>query len=386
MAGGNSAGGGLMPGGLLGIRGQGGILNALGLGDILPQTSNPFADVMQVPGSARPRGLAALLPDLFGGPQPEPKPDRTYPQAISSDELLPDARAIGHGSTGRAQPPRGEMTPVTHAERNAAQSVRGSNEIENYIIQSARRYGVDPDTALRVARAEGGTKLWNRQSDVVKNGKRERSYGPFQLYMDGGLGNKFKQETGMDPSDAAAGPAGIDFAMREAAKGGWTPWYGARAIGLQRWDGIKGGGTGGPLGKSARVTPYPHDDRAEAIESNRVARGMELNRGGLGVPAAPPIELPTEAPKPSPNPRRPGINFEPGMEYEEMVGPLTPAKRFAQEYKVNKTTRRLRGLGPAATIAAIAELGRGEGLPTVASNPQSPSPTARTPARDRRNV
>lgn len=114
------------------------------------------------------------------------------------------------------------------------------NEIEAYIRNSALRHGVDPDTAVAVARSEGGLNSWNRQSDVVKNGVREQSYGPFQLYTQGGLGNQFMKQTGMDPSQASAGPAGVDFAMQQAAKNGWGAWYGAQKIGVTGMEGING--------------------------------------------------------------------------------------------------------------------------------------------------
>jgi hypothetical protein len=68
-------------------------------------------------------------------------------------------------------------------------------EMEQYIRASATKRGIDPNIAVRVAKSEGLRKgTW--QSDVRKNGKRERSYGPFQLLMDGGLGNKMLKETG----------------------------------------------------------------------------------------------------------------------------------------------------------------------------------------------
>ena len=70
--------------------------------------------------------------------------------------------------------------------------------IEAYIRQAAIARGIDPDIAVRVARSEGGLSDPVRQSDVVKGGVREQSYGPFQLYMAGGLGSR-ALAAGIDP-------------------------------------------------------------------------------------------------------------------------------------------------------------------------------------------
>ncbi|MDT9702960.1 hypothetical protein, partial [Streptomyces sp. P17] len=56
---------------------------------------------------------------------------------------------------------------------------------ENMITHYARMYGIDPSVALKVAKSEGG--LGDHiQSNVKKNGRREPSYGPFQLLVGGG--------------------------------------------------------------------------------------------------------------------------------------------------------------------------------------------------------
>lgn len=110
-------------------------------------------------------------------------------------------------------------------------------DIEGYIRRSAAARGIDPDIAIRVANSEGGLRDPFRQSDFVKNGVRERSYGPFQLYMDGGLGNE-AMKAGIDPRKDWQ--AGVDFALDNAAKGGWSPWYGAAKAGIGDFDGLRG--------------------------------------------------------------------------------------------------------------------------------------------------
>ena len=149
------------------------------------------------------------------------------------------------------------------------------SEMEAYIRQAAIARGIDPDVAVRVARSEGlGEGVW--QSNVMLDYGRERSYGPFQLHVapEGrrpGMGNDFIAKTGLDPSDPSTWRQGVDFALDNAASGGWGPWFGAQKIGITGKHGI---GDGKPQGVSQYDTPVPED------------RGGPYN-SGLGA-AAPP--------------------------------------------------------------------------------------------------
>lgn len=102
-------------------------------------------------------------------------------------------------------------------------------EQEAYIRKAATARGINPDVAVKVWESEGkhgvGTAL---QSNVIRrDGSREESYGPFQLFMGkGGLGNKFIKDTGQDPRDPSTWHKQVDFSLDEAAKGGWGPWHG----------------------------------------------------------------------------------------------------------------------------------------------------------------
>ncbi len=114
-------------------------------------------------------------------------------------------------------------------------------DIASYISQAATARGIDPDIALRVAKSEGGLSSWNQQSNfIMKSGIREPSFGPFQLYKGGGLGNSFMAKTGLDPALAQNGPAGVDFALDYASKNGWGAWYGAGKAGIGDFEGIGG--------------------------------------------------------------------------------------------------------------------------------------------------
>lgn len=116
--------------------------------------------------------------------------------------------------------------------------------LTSYIEEAAAARGIDPSIAVRVARSEGLAKgVW--QSNYRKNGKREPSYGPFQLLVGGGdtgfpegMGNAFKKATGLDPADPKNVRATIDFALDHAKKNGWGAWYGAKKLGITGKTGI----------------------------------------------------------------------------------------------------------------------------------------------------
>jgi hypothetical protein len=132
------------------------------------------------------------------------------------------------------------------------------SDMEAYIRQSAIKNGIDPDAAVKVAKTEGlAPGAW--QSKVKKNGKRERSYGPFQLYMGGGLGNEMQAKTGIDPSDPANWQQGVDYALGHASKNGWGAWYGPKNAGLPMSYGI-----GKPTSAKAEGAPIALADTGPA--------------------------------------------------------------------------------------------------------------------------
>ncbi len=103
--------------------------------------------------------------------------------------------------------------------------------LEGYIRQTAAKYGIDPDVAVRVAQSEG---LANPVGDRGKSG------GAFQLFTGGGLGNEFQKETGHSPLDPKYEKETIDFALKHAAQSGWGPWHGAKRVGIGPHQGIGG--------------------------------------------------------------------------------------------------------------------------------------------------
>ncbi|MFL5015396.1 MAG: phage tail length tape measure family protein [Rhizobium sp.] len=155
------------------------------------------------------------------------------------------------------------VTPVTRAPLG---------DIASYISQAAAKRGIDPDIALRVAKSEGGLDSWNMQSTYMKNGVQEPSFGPFQLYKGGGLGNDFMRKTGLDPALAQNGPAGVDFALDHAAKSGWGAWYGAGKAGISDWQGI---GSGSGAGSAADAVSKL------ASSAGAATKGLDTFGGGI---------------------------------------------------------------------------------------------------------
>lgn len=102
---------------------------------------------------------------------------------------------------------------------------RAPSETEAYIREAAKKRGIDPDVAVRVAKSEG---LYNYVGD------KGTSFGPFQLHYknnipglsNGGLGDEFTKSTGLDARNPDTIKQQIDFALDQALRGGWVPWRG----------------------------------------------------------------------------------------------------------------------------------------------------------------
>ena len=121
------------------------------------------------------------------------------------------------------------------------------DQMEQIITTEALLRGMDPTIALKIANAEGlGSTEY--QSSVPRQGKgsfegREDSYGPFQLYLGGGLGNEFEKSTGLklrDANDLEGITKQIQFGLDKAATNGWGAWYGRKPAGVGKRDGLSG--------------------------------------------------------------------------------------------------------------------------------------------------
>ncbi len=122
------------------------------------------------------------------------------------------------------------------------------DEGERFIRDEAAPRGIDGDTAVTVARMEGGT----APPGLVGEFDTGCSWWQFQLHYGGpeypqygvpgtsvaGMGNDFSAFTGWAPGDPAAWRDACRYALNRAKEGGWGPWYGAAAAGITGFDGI----------------------------------------------------------------------------------------------------------------------------------------------------
>ena len=163
----------------------------------------------------------------------------------------------------------------------------GVPEMEAYIRESASARGIDPDVAVRVARSEGlAPGVW--QSNFSRGGVREPSFGPFQLLVGGegtgyptGLGNTFIEQTGLDPRDPTTWKAQVDFALDQAAQGGWSPWYGAAKVGIGDREGIGQRPAGAP--PAGNVNIFGEPQATPAIAGGAGLQSPELINALLGA-------------------------------------------------------------------------------------------------------
>lgn len=228
---------------------------------------------------------------------------------------------------------------------------------EAYIRQAAIRRGQDPNTAVRVARSEGlADGVY--QSNVMKNGMREPSYGPFQLLVgDGknfpkGMGNDFIAKTGLDPRDPSTVNAQIDFALDNAQTRGWTPWYGAKAVGISAREGLPGGSA-----------PQPRTGGYSGIQTNDAGQVTSI-----GAPVQPIVQqgaTPTNYPAPPPDPNR-GAGLIAMMQDENPMS-LQKAKTF-----LGAGAGGANPIAGSATGLALLAQGLGEGQGNQAPQIQAP--------------
>ena len=118
-------------------------------------------------------------------------------------------------------------------------------DLEKAIRASAIKNNINPDIAVRVWQNEGGAAYQSNlvpKNDTTRTvGGKEASFGPFQLYTGGGLGNDYEKKYGVKLVNDNT-PDGIlrqiDFALKHVKKSGWTPWAGAKAANISKWQGV----------------------------------------------------------------------------------------------------------------------------------------------------
>ena len=160
-------------------------------------------------------------------------------------ESQTDPSTYGISPNAFGATPNSQSASTPQATNSSGQTTSKTDDprgMEPYIRQVAAKYGIDPDTAMKVAKSEG---LKDFSGDNGKSG------GAFQLYTGGGLGNEFQKATGLDPLDPKNEKATIDYALQHAAKNGWGPWYGAAKVGVTGMQGIGNQPQAAPVTKLA---------------------------------------------------------------------------------------------------------------------------------------
>lgn len=184
-------------------------------------------------------------------------PDSNRGASISAEEieqLMGAERTEEITATGN----RYEFNPQT-GERERSNAAAGDpnapipgypedvtrRSMEEIIRREAEIRGIEPDVAVRIFRAEGASAY---QSQIPRSGRgshggREASFGPFQLYIGGGLGNTYQDETGRNLLTDNT-PEGIEnqirFALDMAIADSWEPWLGRIPAGVGRRQGLDG--------------------------------------------------------------------------------------------------------------------------------------------------
>lgn len=167
---------------------------------------------------------------------------------------VPNAASIAAGLGGGGS---------TDAAKKILSGLSGSKtDVAAYVQQAAVQRGIDPSVALRVINQESGFNTAARNLT-----SKEQSYGVMQLNTQGGLGVD-ALKAGIDVRDPSTWRQQVDFGLDTVKKDGWRQWYGARDIGVSRWEGI---GQGGPATTAAMPDVRQLDTSLKSINTSAAA-------------------------------------------------------------------------------------------------------------------
>jgi hypothetical protein len=182
-----------------------------------------------------------IVNGLLGGPAGGAPPRPGAPGGGSTSPVDFGAPGAG-GDTGSTF----QTDPDVQPGPRSANDPRGMVPV---IRHYAMENGINPDRAVEVASYEGLSSF---------SGDGNTSFGAFHLHRGGGLGDKFYQETGIDPSKPQNEVATIKWAMQNWRRnGGWQPFNGARDNGIGQWDGADPNHTPAPTTTIASQPPPP---------------------------------------------------------------------------------------------------------------------------------
>jgi len=189
----------------------------------------------------------------------------------------------------------GDLQLPSDVASNAAKNP----EVASYLRQAAEARGIDPTIAFRVVNQESSFNPGAKNINA-----REESWGPLQLNARGGLG-AVALKKGINIRDPSTWRQQIDFALDNAKQDGWRQWYGARDVGISRWQGIGGGSGAAPvLAQNGQPVPTPVPRPAD--RGKAAADDEEPDTPAVGAqPAQAQGQPPTmAAPRPQLDPQR----------------------------------------------------------------------------------
>lgn len=217
--------------------------------DWVSQVKQASAEVKASLGSSAPKksgGFAEGLAksDLF---DPTPKEISEMDSEEKKTALIKRRESPSAYAPERPKEAAARKGALEPASNKASPGYGGitSADIEVMIEEEAKLRGIDPSVAKRIFRAEG---KGSYQSQIARSGKgsingKEASYGPYQLYTGGGLGNQYEKSTGRDltKDNTREGIRNqVAFSLDAAVDSGWTPWYGRKPAGVGVRDGLEG--------------------------------------------------------------------------------------------------------------------------------------------------
>jgi hypothetical protein len=203
-----------------------------------PEQSTPEVVSIADPGEAREPGVSRVV-----SMDDPPPPSTARPKALVAGPFVPGS--------------------VPSAARLGLP--RTTDEVRDYVVQSATARGIDPTIALRVVMSEGGL------SPATWIGDQGSSFGPMQLHYGGlagganavaGVGELFTKMSGQDARDLSTWRTQIDFGLDYAVRYGWGAWHGAARVGIGNRDGLQNAhklaNATGPAVAAAATGPIYH--------------------------------------------------------------------------------------------------------------------------------
>ncbi|PZP65463.1 transglycosylase SLT domain-containing protein, partial [Methylorubrum populi] len=221
-------------------------------------------------------GKAAGLPtaDITAGVVNLSGPISGIPGLTAANSNVPSAASVAAGLGGKGS---------ADAAKGILSGLSGSRaEVAEYVKQAAIERGIDPNTALRVINQESGFNV------AAKNlTAREQSYGVMQLNTMGGLGVD-AMKAGIDVRDPSTWRRQVDFGLDTVKRDGWRQWYGARDIGISRWEGIGQGGSAASAAGSAlpNLDASLRSIEGTATRATEGVTGLTANLSSLPAPLA----------------------------------------------------------------------------------------------------